>query len=228
MGVIKSQGIKQSLVVYTGVIFGAISWLFIYPQLEPSQLGLIKFIEGTALLVTPFVFLGGNSLSVRFFPRFKNQATGHNGFLAFLLLLLVVGLVLFVLLSYLFRTEILTYYANQSDDFRTYLEYLPYIIPIVIFMALASLLTQYTMNFKRIVIPALFNDLLPKIWIPGSILLFLAGAIGFARVIDSLIVLYAIVFIGMLVYVSTLGQLFVRPRFKFIKKPLLKEMGIYA
>lgn len=228
MGVIKSQGIKQSLVVYTGVIFGAISWLFIYPQLDPTQLGLIKFIEGTALLIVPFIFLGGNSLSVRFFPVFKNEEKGHNGFLFFLMSLLTIGFALFTLLSFIFRENILTYYANQSQEFREYLAYLPYIIPVVFFIAFSSLLTQYTMNFKRIAIPAVFNDLFPKIGVPFLIVLYLSHLIGWSSVINGLVILYAMIFLGMLSYVIFLGQLHLNPRFEIFKKPLVKEMGVYA
>lgn len=228
MGVIKSQGIKQSLVVYTGVVFGAISWLFIYPQLDPTELGLIKFIEGTALLIVPFIFLGGNSLSVRFFPVFNDKEKGHNGFLFFLMLLLTIGFALFALLSFVFREEIFTYYANQSEEFQQYLNYLPYIIPVVFFMAFSSLLTQYTMNFKRIAIPAIFNDLFPKIGVPFLIVLYLSSLIVWPSVINGLVILYALIFICMVGYVIHLGQLHLKPRFEIFKKPLVKEMGVYA
>lgn len=228
MGIIKSQGIKQSLVVYTGAVVGALSWILIYPNLETEELGLIKFIQETGLLVVPFLYLGANALSVRFFPVFKDEKNGHNGFLLFLLSLLSVGCVLFLMLYAIFRDNILDYYANLSEEYVAYLDYLPYIIPVTLLLAFSGLLTQYTMNFKRIAIPAIFNDLFVKVGIISFVLLYLSQIVDWSMVINGIVIVYAIVLLCMVGYLIHLRQLHLIPNRTKLKKPLLKEMGVYA
>ena len=69
MGVIKRQGLKRSIVRYIGVLIGMVSMFFIYP-LSGEMIGEIRFIVNTAGLLAPFLLLGVNNLTIRFFPRF--------------------------------------------------------------------------------------------------------------------------------------------------------------
>ena len=83
MGVIKRQGIKQSLVNYFAVAVGAISVVFIYP-LDRGTYGLARFIIDGGMFIAPFLMLGFSSVTIRFFPFFKDEERGHNGFLFFI------------------------------------------------------------------------------------------------------------------------------------------------
>lgn len=62
MGVVKRQGIKQSIVTYVGMAIGAVNLLWLYPlALSKAQIGITKFVLDTAVLVSPFLFWGGQS-----------------------------------------------------------------------------------------------------------------------------------------------------------------------
>ncbi|MFK7935998.1 MAG: lipopolysaccharide biosynthesis protein [Saprospiraceae bacterium] len=228
MGVIKSQGIKQSLIVYVGTAIGVISTLLIYPNLPTEEFGLIKFIQDTALLVVPFLYLGSNALSVRYFPIFKNDENGHNGLLTLLLSLLGVGFSIFALICVLFQERILNYYSNLSEEYITYLDYLPYVLPVTFFLSFSGLITQYTMNFQRIAIPAIFNDLFVKLGIPILVLLYLYHFIDLSGVINGMLIVYASIFICLVVYLVSLGQFHLKSPFQKLNRPLVKEMRTYA
>ncbi|NNM16284.1 MAG: membrane export protein, partial [Bacteroidia bacterium] len=87
MGIVKRQGIKFSIVGYVALFLGTINVLFIYPYaLQPEELGLMRFILDTALLVVPFVSLGFGNVIIRYFPQFQDKAKSHNGFLLFVFL----------------------------------------------------------------------------------------------------------------------------------------------
>ena len=81
MGVIKRQGIKQSLVNYLAVVIGAISTIFIYP-LDTETLGLARFIIDGSMFLAPFLMLGLNGVTIRFFPYFKDEEKRPSRFSA--------------------------------------------------------------------------------------------------------------------------------------------------
>jgi len=118
MGIIERQGIKQSLAAYVGVLIGVVNLLYIYPKfLTEDELGLIRFIIDTAMMVAPLIFLGSNTIIIRFFPHFKDAEKKHNGFLFFLCAILGVGFLLFLLGSFFFQEDIVSYYTCKNELF---------------------------------------------------------------------------------------------------------------
>ncbi|HHM20653.1 MAG TPA: hypothetical protein ENJ20_01400, partial [Bacteroidetes bacterium] len=101
MGVIKRQSIKQSIVNYLAVGVAAFSTVFIYP-LDKEAYGLAGFVLSTAQFAMPFIILGFNGVSVRFFPQYLADRQKEHGFLFFILSGVTFGAVLFVLLWLLF------------------------------------------------------------------------------------------------------------------------------
>ncbi len=223
MGVIKRQGIKQSLVNYLAVIVGAISTLFIYP-LDTETVGLARFLIDGALFLGPFLMLGFNGVGIRFFPYFKDEANGHRGFLSLLLSGVLLGCLIFVALVMIFRESILDFYADKPP---VYLKYLPYFIPLAILMAFIQLLTSWSANFKRIVVPSVFQNLI-KLTLPTLVLLFYWQQIALSQVVQGILLNFVLVFLGLVVYIYYLGQLKLKPLVKQWDRKVLRDAGKYA
>ena len=96
MGVIQRQGLKHSIVQYTGVLIGALTQLYLVPHVLDAY-GLAMGLMASAFFLAPLTSLGTHVLAVRFFPDFKNKENGHNGFLWLLLLIAGVGCLLLTL-----------------------------------------------------------------------------------------------------------------------------------
>ena len=223
MGVIKRQGIKQSLVNYFAVAIGAVSVIFIYP-LDRETYGLARFIIDGAMFIAPFLMLGFSSVTIRFFPQFKNEKKGHNGFLFFVLSGVVVGSLLFLFFASAFKEPFYNLYAKKPP---LYQEYLMYLIPIAIVLAFFQLFYNYSSNFKRIVVPALYQNLI-KITLPVLILLYIWGTITLDTLINVILVNYVVALTGLVLYVYWLGELKLKPNFEFFDKQLLKKIANYA
>jgi O-antigen/teichoic acid export membrane protein len=222
MGIIIRQSIKQSVINYVGILLGAVNLLFIYPKcLEKEEIGLINFLISTSLLVMPFAFLGTNQWTIRFFPRFKNQEKGHNGFLFLLLASVGVGLLLSFLLLYVYKDTIFAHY-RQID--ARYVAYLPLIPPLIIFQVYALLLTDYTSNFQRIAFPAIFNELVVKIGQPLLAIAYFLGWISLQTMLYNILFLYGCVVIGLLGYLISLKEWHWRPDFSYMNRSLWQEM----
>ena len=120
MGVIKRQGLKNTIVNYAGVALAALSTIFIYPN-DRETYGLAQFLIGTSLFLLPIMSLGGNSVMVRFFPRFRDNEKEHNGILGLTMIMSLAGCALFLLLYWLFEEKIFELYSNKPPEFQAFL-----------------------------------------------------------------------------------------------------------
>jgi len=225
MGVVKRQGLKQSLVRYFGIVLGTINILFLYPLfLGAEKLGLINFILDTAILTHSFVLLGVSSVTVKYFPLFENPANKHNGFLSFILLWASIGFGVFLLCAWFLKPTIVSYYGQKSPE---YLLYLPYVIPFILALIYQSVLRNYISNFNRIVIPTLLDQVL-KIVVPSLAFLFFYNKIPFSWLIAGIVLYHLTAALGLAMYTFFLGQWKLTSDFSFFTKPILKDIFTYA
>ncbi len=219
MGVIGKQSINNSLVSVFAVLIGSINMLYIYPSfLTKAELGLIRYIIDAAILIAPFILLGASSLSVRFYPTFEDPKQGHNGFLKLLLSIACLGFLLLLLLFFLFQKQL-------PEEMVSYQRY---ILPLAFIIGLSYLFTSYVSNFKKIAIPVIFNNLLVKVGMPILVILFFTKVITIQMLCLGIVGLYSLALIGLMGYVQSLGQFFLRPQINIKKTGLKKEMLIYG
>ena len=108
MGVIKRQGITNTITTYIGIVIGFVSLIVISPHfLTKEELGLTRILYSFSLLAAMFVPMGIGNATTKFFPLFKNEKTRHHGFFGFMLLFLVIGFVLGTGLIWLLRDFIM-------------------------------------------------------------------------------------------------------------------------
>lgn len=222
MGVVQRQSIKNSIINYVAVAIGFVN-VFIYTEtLTKEQFGFFQFLLSSANLVMPFVLLGSNSLSIKYFPFFKNEKKGHNGFLALVLIYPIIGFSLLCILSLVFKERVFQYFENhEQGEYRFYFQYILYLVGV---LSLMSVLVTYSSNFKRIVIPALTNNLFLKIAVPLIAILYYFHYFEFEGFIQGIIIVHFLALLMLVIYVKNLGQLYIKPNFSFIDKSMFKEM----
>jgi O-antigen/teichoic acid export membrane protein len=77
VGVIKRQGIKNTIITYIGIIIGAVNIIFIQPKLlTEEELGLTRLLYDFAYLIGLAVPLGLPNIIVKYFPFFKDANDG--------------------------------------------------------------------------------------------------------------------------------------------------------
>ncbi len=223
MGIIKRQGIKQSLVNFIGVAIGAISTLTIYAS-EKEAYGLARFLLGTSLFLAPFISLGFTSVAIRFFPEFKEKHPRYHGFLGLLLLIVSVGSLFFFSVSWFFQDAILESYEGKSPLFR---QFLPYLVPLSILTAFFHVLYHYCINFQLITVPAVFQNGI-KISLPILLLLFAGGYLTLVGVVNGIVLNFILVVLGMSFYIYYLGEWHWRLDFSFMTTERWKRIWNYA
>ena len=228
MGVVKRQGIKQSVVTYIGVAIGMVNMLFIYPAfLQEDQIGIISYVRETAAMLSLFVFLGSADMVVRFFPRFRDERTGNHGFLFLLLGIVTVGCLFFTLATLIFRERIFDFFGQKTEPLL-YLQFAHLVLPVTVLIAYGNLFLLYASNFQRIVVPALINELLPKIGMPMLVIAFHFGKIPFGSILYGSVAIYAAMLVAQAWYIHHLGQFHLRPNFRLFTRKLVKEMANFS
>lgn len=216
MGVIKRQGFKFSIVSFIGVGLGVLSTMFIYPK-ALEMVGLFRTLYDASILSTIIVLLGSPISAVRFFPKYRDETSGHKGFLTWLLIVAGSGFVIY-LVFFPFLKKLMSLYIFKNDN-SIYEDFIVYIIPLTFFIALSSLLSRYISNFRRIVIPTVLESLTIKITLPLIILMYLVGWIKVEGVVIGVILSFALGAIGMLGYLLHLRQ------WKLTKPEILKDQA---
>lgn len=226
MGVIKNEGIKQSIVTYIGVLIGVANTMYFYPKFfSEEELGLFRFLLDTATLLFPFVSLGIHNLSIRMYPTFKNTKNGHNGLLYFLLVGIFIGYGIFLIGVFFIHPYIETMLIDRSPLIQ---DNWIYIIPLAGLIILGMICTQYILNFKKVLVPSILNELLIKVGLPTIAVLCYYDILTITEGIYFLLGVYLFQVLTLVGYIIFLKEWHWKPNWTFLKKPLIKEMRVYS
>ena len=223
MGTIQKQSINQSLVQYIGVGIGALSVMLLYPM-DKEAYGLARFLLGTGLLFAPLINLGFSAIAIRFFEEFGDKSGKKKGFLGFLLLFNLIGAIIFIILAFLFKSQIFEFYEERSPLF---LQFLPYLVPLAILFSLFQILTSYSTNYHKIVVPSLIQNLV-KISLPILFILMLYNVIGYEGIANGLVTHWVIAVLALFAYLYYLGALNWKLDFSFLTKERMGRIKSFA
>lgn len=225
MGIIKRQAIKQSIVNYLGVGIGAISVIFIYP-LATETVGLARFLIDTGTLIAPFLLLGFGGVTIKFFPEFKTENGENNGMLSFVLSVPAIATLLFILLIVSFRLPIQEYLQNSGRE-ESFQFFWMYFVPIAVCLAFFQLLYNYSTNYGRITVPAIFQNFI-KVVLPTVILLWYFEIISLSFLVWALVINYLVVLTAIFLYLRKLGLLKFAPKWNYLTADRRKRIFNYA
>jgi O-antigen/teichoic acid export membrane protein len=228
MGIVKSQSIRQSIIIYIGAIIGAVNVLFIYPAfLAKAEFGILNYVRETSAMISIFSFLGSTELIIRYFPHFRDEANKHNGFLFLLNAILALGSLLTLLAYAVFQAEIQAYFS-QREDAQLYLDFVWYIPASSCLLSFSNLYQLYASNFHRTVVPGMINELIPKIGLPFLVIAYHFDYIPLSTVFAGFFLMLLLMMVLKIAYVHHLGQLHLRPNFRLLDKAMLRDMANYC
>ncbi|AZI31782.1 lipopolysaccharide biosynthesis protein [Kaistella carnis] len=221
MSVVARQGFKYSLIGYFGFLLGTISAIFIFPY-DMEFYGKLRYIMPTAEMLLPIVVFGLSFSNVKFFHKTQKDGKHQN-----LLSLSLAGILLnFVIFSILFFGFFLLFPQFQSLQLWK-MKLL--ILPLILVMALAAVFNKYITNYKRIVVPNIFENLFPKIANLGAFTLFFFLGVSEKGSYGFFLGMFLLSLIGYFFYANKLEK--ITPDFStdYIKKDnLWKEILNYS
>ena len=222
MSVVARQSFKYSIIGYLGFLLGTISAIFIFP-FDMVFYGKLRFVLSATLMLVPFVVFGLSYSNVYFFGKAKEEGKHQN---LFSLSLVGVGInFLIFLLGFFAFFYIFSSFQEDSElwDMKRL------ILPMVLVMSLSAVFNRYISNFKRIVVPNIFENIFPKLANLGAFCLFFFLGTSEKISYGFFLGVFVLGLIGYVLYANKLEK--IEPDFStdFVKKDKLwKEILNYS
>ena len=164
MSVVARQGFKYSVIGYLGFLLGTFSAIFVFPH-DMEFYGKLRYVLPTAEMLLPVVVFGLSFSNVKFFNQ-TQQDGKHQNFLSLSLLGILLNFIIF-LIGY-FAVNLLFPKLQETEMWQMK----RLILPLILVLAFSAVFNKYLSNFKRIAIPNIFENLLPKLANLGAFCLF--------------------------------------------------------
>ncbi|MDR1199761.1 MAG: hypothetical protein LBK94_12260 [Prevotellaceae bacterium] len=225
MGIIFRQSIKGTVVHWIGAVIGMITMLYIQPKfLKTEEIGLMKVLYESGLLICSFALLGTTSSTIRFFPYFKNSKNRDNGFFFYLLVLPTVGAIIFIPLVIFLKDVIIDFFAEKS---ALYVEYFNWVIPLILFLIYWVTFETYSNVKMRIAVPKLIREIGVRILLLAIYTMYGLKLLTLTELVTCAITVYAISMIATFFYIRKFDSITLKHNRKFIDKPLRNKILKY-
>ncbi len=208
MGIIQRQGIRNAVITYAGIIIGFVNLIIIQPRfLTPEELGLTRVLFSFSALISSFLPMGIQNITLKYFPYYKDKAKKHFGYFGFMLLFPIIGFLLASGVILLLKNFIIGIYIVNSKLFTDYFDY---IFPMILCLSFTQVLTTYSSTLFRTTIPSFINDILVRIFSIIVVSLYFIKLVSLDQFVFLFVMIYVLQFILMLVYILTID----RPRLR--------------
>jgi O-antigen/teichoic acid export membrane protein len=222
VGVIKRQGIKNTIITYIGILIGAINIIFIQPKLlTPEELGLTRLLYDFAYIIGLAVPLGLPNIIVKFFPFFKDRNLKHNGFAGIILIVFLVGFIISAASLLFFKPTITSHYIDKASLF---VHYFSFIIPFTFIVSAITITTAYCQALFKSTIPSFLNDICLRLGTIVITIMYFNKWITLDYYVYLFIGLYAVellIIVGYIVFVDTISF---KPNKVVLKEHSVKKM----
>ena len=222
MSVVARQSFKYSIIGYLGFLLGTVSAIFIFP-FDMVFYGKLRFVLSATLMLVPFVVFGLSYSNVYFFGKAKEEGKHQN---LFSLSLVGVGINFFIFLLGFFAFFYI--FSSFQEDSELW-DMKRLILPMVLVMSLSAVFNRYISNFKRIVVPNIFENIFPKLANLGAFCLFFFLGTSEKISYGFFLGVFVLGLIGYVLYANKLEK--IEPDFStdFVKKDKLwKEILNYS
>ncbi|AKD04891.1 polysaccharide biosynthesis C-terminal domain-containing protein [Pontibacter korlensis] len=223
---LQREGIWNTTISYAGILIGYVNTVLLFPNfMDEAEVGLTRLLLSISVMYAQFSALGFVNMSVRYFPYFRDNDKGHNGFLFLLLSVPLLGFILTTALFLLFKPAVVEYYSENSP---LIIDYYYYLIPLSLFALLFNMFTAYLRSLYKTIVSSFVQDFLLRILTTVLISVYALGVMDF----NTFVLLYIIVnSVGALVlvgYIIWLKQLFVKPSLAVLSIIPIREIFYYG
>lgn len=209
MGVIKRQGITNTVITYIGILIGAINIIFIQPKLlSPEELGLTRLLYDFAYMAGLAVPLGLPNIIVKFFPFFKSVEKKHHGFGGFVLLVFFIGFVISASVLLILKPSITDLY---KEDAGLFVRYFNFIFPFMFIVSAITVTTAYCQSLFKSTVPSFLNDIFLRLGVIVVTILYFNRLISLDVYVYLFIGLYAIELVLIMAYILLIDKISFKP-----------------
>ncbi|MFM7022684.1 MAG: lipopolysaccharide biosynthesis protein [Flavobacteriales bacterium] len=227
MGLVQKQFVQSSVIFVAGFALGAFNVLVLFPHFfSPEEFGLTRLLFAVASTFSALALMGTHQTMIKFFPFYKDRLKKQeNDFLFLATLLPLLGFVLLLILSFLFKDYILDFYTERSPLF---VEYYYWIYPLAFSLTLFTVFETYSRNLMKPVFPSVLRDLGYRAFTTFFIGLFILEVIGFNSFVAVYCSYFFIALVLMILYIHKQQHLVYRPAISHLSKRMYKRVLNYG
>src|SRR5437868_6665080 len=153
MGVIVRQSIISTVISYAGIAIGYVNLLYLYPLfLSPEQVGLMRAVQDSSILLAQFAQFGLAQSIIRFFPRFMNEVARSKSFINTILLASLVAFGFFLIIFFAFQEPIMGYFEMNAHEL---IRYSSLILWLTFITVATALMEVYSRSLLKNILPNL-------------------------------------------------------------------------
>src|ERR1700741_2575829 len=139
MGIVEKQATKNAIYSYLGAGLGFITVMGL-SRMTTAENGVVRILISYAALFAQFANLGFTSVTIRFFPYFRNKDKGHHGFLFYALFVSLIGFLICWLIFLFLQPHLIESNRAKSPLFVSYMFYL---MPLTFFTVFFNIFDSY-------------------------------------------------------------------------------------
>jgi O-antigen/teichoic acid export membrane protein len=222
VGVIKRQGIKNTIITYIGILIGAINIVFVQPKLlTEEELGLTRLLQDVSYLLALAIPIGLPSIILKYFPHFRDREKKHQGFAGFILLVFLVGFVISTIVIFAFKSRITGFYQKHSALF---VDYFLFIIPFAFIVSAITVTTAYCQALFKSTIPSFLSDIFVRLGIIFVTVFYCNRWISFDTYIYMFIGIYAVQVVLLICYILMIDKVSLIPDRQLLRALKIKKI----
>jgi len=194
----QQQNLWNTVIGFVGAGLGFVNQVVLMGRFfSPEELGLTRILFQAATLYAQFIVFGGNNLTIRFFPHFKDQSKGLAKLFQIGWMVVAIGLLASSLVAWIFQDSILGVYVERSPMF---VSYALWTVPMAIGFALFQWLGSWTHVFQKSVFESRLKEIWLRLLITGVISLYLFAGVDWDTFVLSYSFIPLIVSIPLVVF----------------------------
>lgn len=226
MGIVKKQGIANSIWIYIGLVLGYVNMGFLMAEyLEIEDFGLRQVIFQAGDFFSVVALVGLSNVVNRFFPSYINKEKGHGGILNFILLYWLAGAIFSAALLLIFEPWVVQYYSEKS---KLIVNFYLYIIPFGAALALFEALAAYSKSLLKTTVPIFIREVGQRVFTSGLLVLFIIEAIDFEQFMTWYLMSYVMATTVLIIYLIRLGEFHIQIKGGFEWIGRIKEMVVFG
>jgi O-antigen/teichoic acid export membrane protein len=226
MGIIQKQGIANTIISYLGIAIGFVNIIYIQPQLLTSEeVGLLRILFSFSATIAMFLPLGIGNITIKYFPYFKNNENGHNGFLGLIILFTFIGALLIGLVLVILKSTFVAFYSKDSSLF---IHYFNLVLPIAVSISFCALFSIYCQSLYKSIFPSFLNEIAVRIFNILIIVIYFFGYINLSVMVMLFFSAYTLQALVLLIYLNKIDKPSLKINFNKLKEVGYKEILVYG
>ena len=226
MGVVIRQSFKGTILTYIGAFLGFITQFYIVAKyLSPDIIGLTKVFYEVGALFAGIGIFGITASGMRFFPYFRNNKNGNNGFFFYYMAIPLIGTIFVTIILLFIKEPVLDFFGSKSSLFADYF-YL--VIPLVFILAFWQAIENYSNINMKIAFPKGVREVCLRTFLLVCYLLFAFGYLDLTGMMISIVISYGLCLALDFIYVGKTSSITLKHDFSFITPALKRKYLSYT